>query len=127
MNKSRKHIRDRTKLAAMICIHLEIPYEEAKARTEDEIIGLAGEWDHYPHRHADGGPSAHYNLRPLFPQDHLEKTKLDAKDMAKERKVRRAVDEHKQRMLLKGMGKKPIKKRSSWPKRPFPKKERASE
>jgi hypothetical protein len=114
---TRKHIPDRTKLAAAICAFLELPHEIAKAMSEDEVLELV-EWDHWPTRHADGGKDVHWNLRPLLRHDHKWKTRQDAADMAKERTVRRAVDEHAQRMLLKSMSEPPTR-RSRWPSRPF--------
>jgi hypothetical protein len=113
----RKHVPDRTKLAAAICALIELPHEQAKAMSEGEILGLV-DWDHFPHRHADGGKAVHWNLRPMLRHDHVIKTKVDAADMAHERKVRRAVDAHTQRMLLK-TGKRKPRPRSRWPKRPF--------
>lgn len=110
-------MRDRTKIASLIIAWLELPHGIAQTLSEDEIIALV-EFDHYPCRKADGGPDAHWNLRPLLRHDHLAKTKLDAKDMAHERKVRRAVAEHADRMAAKGQGPsigKPMKYR--WPKR----------
>ena len=115
MTAKRKHIRDSTKLAAMICIWLELPQDIAEAMTESDVLALV-EWDHFPIRHADGGPDAHWNLQPLLAGDHKIKSKKDAGERAHERKVRRSVDEHRQRMLLKGMGKRQVK-RSRWPKR----------
>jgi hypothetical protein len=115
MMAKRKYIRDSTKLAAMICLRLELPHWIAKALTESEVLALV-EWDHYPQRYVDGGPDAHWNLQPLLAVDHKVKTAKDAGERAHERRVRRSVDEHRQRMLLKGMGKKPVK-RSRWPKR----------
>lgn len=121
---ARKPIRWSTRCAALTVALLELPHEIAKGMTEKAINAMI-ELDHYPIRHADGGPDAHWNLRPLFNQDHKLKTKADAADMAKERKVRRAVDEHTQRMLLKGFGKKAAARMGyRWPSRPFPKRRR---
>lgn len=97
---SRKHIPLRTQLAAALCAMLELPHDIAKTLTEDEIIGLV-QWDHHPVRHADGGPDVHHNLVPRFRQDHIEKTRRDLKDMAKERRVRRAQAHHEDEMRIK--------------------------
>jgi hypothetical protein len=124
----RAAIRERTLRAATIIAWLELPHDIAKTMSEDEIIGLV-DYDHHPIRHADGGLDVHWNLRPMLRADHKVKTKFDAADMAKERKVRRAVNEHAQRMLLKstpnphgiggaiGMW---GRMRKQWPKRKFP-------
>ena len=126
--KRRKKISDRTKLAALTCIFLELPHEKAKEMSENEVIALLGEWDHYPIRHADGGPDTHWNLRPLFSADHKVKTKADAKDMAKERKVRKAHTRHLAKMKDKDIDTSDIpeaneawfkKAKRSWPSRPF--------
>ena len=114
----RSHIPERTLRAATICALLEIPHEIAKAMTEAEVLALV-EYDHYTIRKADGGTDQHFNLRPLLRPDHKLKTRRDAADMAHERKVRRSVSEHMQRMLLKGTNRKPPQ-RSRWPKRAFP-------
>jgi 5-methylcytosine-specific restriction endonuclease McrA len=116
MVKKRGHVPLRTQLAAMICAWLDLPHEQAKAMTEEEIRGLI-DLDHWPHRKADGGQDAHWNLRPMLRPEHAAKTKRDHKDMAKERKVRRAVDQHAARLLLKttpGLASKPKRR---WPKR----------
>ena len=109
---SRKHIPLKVKLAAMILAWVknlrtcdvsgdrDIPYEQSKNMTAEQIISRV-QFDHYPVRHADGGVDEPWNLTPRLIADHRQKTKRDARDMAKERKVRRAVDEHVQRMLLK--------------------------
>jgi hypothetical protein len=121
--KMRPHIPMRTKLAALAAIYLELPHEIAKELSEDDVIAMLGEWDHYPHRYADGGGNQFWNLRPMFAADHKRKTKLDAKDMAKERKVRRAHAKHISRMTAKrGLSASP--RPSRWPKRPFPKRKK---
>lgn len=82
-----------------------------------QIISLY-QFDHHPVRVADGGTDHPSNLRPLLIAVHRVKTaKHDAPDMARERRVRRAVDAHAQRMLLKRAGK--PKPPSRWPKRSF--------
>lgn len=126
---TRKHIPLKTKLAAMILAWdrdrfavTTVSHEQSKELTADQIISRV-QFDHYPVRHADGGPDAPWNLTPRLVADHRRKSKLDAKDMAKERKVRRAVEAHKQRQLLKSKGRKPVKQ-SRWPSRPFPRRAR---
>jgi len=111
----RRYIPIKTKLAAAICELIQLPHFIAQAMTEEEVLALV-EWDHWPARYANGGESKHWNVRPLLVHDHAIKTKADARDAAHERKVIRAVDAHKQAMLLKGTRKKPVKQ-SRWPKR----------
>jgi hypothetical protein len=103
--------------AALTCEWLQIPHEIAKEMSEDDVLALV-EYDHWPLRHADGGPDLHWNLRPMLIADHKLKTKADAKDMAKERKVRRAAEDHIAHMQAKGTARRKPPKRS-WPKRPF--------
>jgi len=107
----------KTKLAATLCVLFEIPHFIAKNMSEDEVLAMF-EFDHHPIRYADGGPNVFWNLRPLLIPDHAAKTVLDAKDRAKERKVRKAVDLHKAKMQLKEIGAYVEQaKRSRWPKR----------
>jgi hypothetical protein len=127
----RKHIPLRTQLAATLCALLELPYEQAKAMTEDEVIGMV-EFDHQPHRYADGGKDSYYNLRPLLRHDHKAKTRHDASDRAKERRVRRAQAAHEDALVVKsadpGSTILSALKPPEWtrwpPARPFPKRQR---
>jgi hypothetical protein len=90
------------KLAACISIIFEIPHEHQKLMTADQVCSLV-EWDHWPIRRADGGPDRHWNARPRLIAVHRHKTaKIDAPDMARERKVRRADASHKARLIAKG-------------------------
>ena len=106
----RKAITLRTKLAAALCTLLEIPHDHAKAMHEEQILSLV-QWDHYPLRHADGGPDAHWNLRPLLIAEHDFKTfknngtgRGDATDMAHDRAMIRKQHEHGERMAAKLYG-----------------------
>lgn len=128
---ARKHIRERTLRAATIVAWLELDHDTAKEMTEAEILGLI-EYDHFI-PHAQGGPDTHWNLFPLFRQDHKIKTTKDLANMAKERKVKRANEQHKQTMQAKtevitdlvtvtlNEDGYIVKRRSRWPSRKFPK------
>jgi hypothetical protein len=107
-----------------------ISYERSKQMTAKQINALV-ELDHWPIRHADGGPDEPWNLMPRYKSEHLEKTKRDATDMAKERKVRRAVVSHAAKMLVKGVPTKAVLadaiselSKRKWPSRPFQKRRR---
>ena len=124
--RKRKHLSLEVRLAALTLAWLrrdyrkncEISHAEAKKLTARQIIGMI-EYHHWPIAHADGGPDEAWNLDPIIAIDHLNETRKQAKERAHARKVRRAVDAHAQRMLLKRPGKRPPKK-SRWPKRSFP-------
>ena len=109
----RNHISDRTKLATMVCMWLELPDDLSKAMPEAEILGLV-EWDHWPVRKADGGEDAHYNIRPLLRHDHKLKTERDAAEMAKDRRVVAAKILHLQRMVAKAAGEPRPERKPKW-------------
>jgi hypothetical protein len=84
----RKKIRDRTKLCSALLALGRIPYPDAKLMTEDQFLSL---W-HFDHnilheaQHPDG--DKYWNLTPMLIRAHREKTKLDAKIIAKSRRIR---------------------------------------
>ncbi len=97
MNR-RPYIDKDTKLAAaLLTIRREnengelvpvIPYEESKTMTAKQIIARFA-LDHYPIRHADGGPSLPWNLfwRPIA--EHDKKTReIDIPQLAKQKRIR---------------------------------------
>lgn len=94
-----------------------IPHEDAKRMSADQIISLFVR-DHDPVRHEHGGPDEPWNLTYRFIRPHRKKSGQERTEMARERDVRRTVDEHVQRMLLKQPGRKPPRK-SRWASRPM--------
>jgi len=126
----RPHIGLKTKLAAALLeidrLHLilhstprQVPYEKSKTVDDDYIIAQ-WHWDHYPHRHGDGGPSQAWNLVPIPALEHRAKTaKVDVPQMAKSKRIRAEEEAH--RVIMAGAL--PIIKR--WkrkiPSRPFSK------
>jgi hypothetical protein len=90
----RKHIPLKVQLAAELLDRRDhttgrplIPYEDSKQMTADQIISLF-QIDHYPIRHADGGPDEPWNLRWRWVGEHREKTKRDVAEMAKSKRLR---------------------------------------
>jgi hypothetical protein len=67
-----------------------IPHDHAKLMTADQIISLF-QLDHYPIRHADGGPDEPWNLEFKFIGAHREKTKRDQAEMAKSKRIRKRL------------------------------------
>jgi hypothetical protein len=125
------------KLAAMILAwdrlaKAAIPYDHSKRMTTKQINALI-QFDHDPVRHADGGTDHPSNLTPRYMLDHLEKTKADATDMARERRVRRAQAAHEDALVVKSADPgsailsalKPMEW-TRWPSRPFSKRQRRS-
>jgi len=115
----RGHISLKTKLAsALLALH-QIPHSQAQRMTADQIISLY-HFDHDPIPHAHGGPDEPWNLTPLLKAAHLEKTaEFDIPVIAKTKRISKAQEEFRQRMLLPRDQRPP--KQSRWGKRPFPK------
>lgn len=91
----------RTKLAAALLRLGDVPYEDAKLMTAEQIISLY-EWDHYPVRRADGGPDEPWNLTPRLRSAHrIKTTTVDQPELAKGKRIRRKWAEHKARMKAK--------------------------
>lgn len=124
----RAHISLKTKLAAALCTLFKIPHMEQMAMSEDQVLSLVN-WDHYPRTREScvaeaalaGGmlyhPDAHYNLMPRLIKEHREKTaKIDAPALAKHRRISKANEEFRRRLLAKDTGE-PIERKSRWGKR----------
>lgn len=78
-----------------------IPHEEAKTLTAKQIISRF-QFDHYPIREVDGGPTEPWNLDPLLTLEHRKKTaKIDLPQIAKGKRIRKAEVEHGERMAHK--------------------------
>jgi hypothetical protein len=89
----RKRITDRVRLAATLLARGEIPYDDAKKMTADQLISLY-EFDHgifYETEHEDR--DKFWNLAPLLIRTHRAKTKLDLSAIAKSKRLRRANEE----------------------------------
>lgn len=77
----RKHISLKTKLAAALKWIGEIPHDDAKQMTEDQIISLF-HWDHNQ-LFIHGGPDKFWNLTPILILSHRKKTAKDKAIIAK--------------------------------------------
>jgi hypothetical protein len=127
---TRKHLRLKTKLAAALLTLGDVKHEHAKLMTEDQICSLY-QFDHWPVRHADGGTDHPSNLTPRLIKPHREKSKHDASDRTKERRVRRAQAAHDDALMVKSADPgsvilsalKPMQW-TRWSSRPFPKRQR---
>jgi hypothetical protein len=89
----RNRISDRTKLAATLLARGDIPYDHAKLMTEDQIISLY-QFDHnilYETQHEDR--DKFWNIAPLLIRTHRAKTKLDLREIAKSKRLRKANEE----------------------------------
>jgi hypothetical protein len=84
----RKHISLKTKLAACLLAVGDIPYEDAKHMTAEQILRLY-QFDHYPVLHAHGGPDEPWNLRPMLRGPHKEKSRKDCGIAAKVKRLQR--------------------------------------
>jgi hypothetical protein len=128
MSRHRPPIRLRVKCAAALLAlkgddgHPLIPWEHAQAMTAHQIISLF-QFDHYPIRAEAGGPALPWNLVPRLIRAHRRKTaKVDQPEVAKIRRIAKAEQEFRARMLAKANGE--PRKPSRWPRRKFPKQSR---
>lgn len=81
-------------LAATLLALGHVGYEHAKQMTAAQIISLY-QFDHYPIRYEDGGPTAPWNLVPRLIAAHRRKTAtVDRPQSAKGKRVRRSLTEH---------------------------------
>lgn len=94
-----------------------IPHEQARKMTADQVISLF-HFDHWPIRHADGGPAAPWNLEPRPILEHRRKSaKIDAPQMAKSRRLAGARTEDAPQKPPKPKTVIPGSKASPWRKR----------
>lgn len=121
---TRRHLSVKTKLAAALLQVRDaqgdpfISWEHAKAMSADQIISLF-HFDHYPLRHEAGGPDEPWNLVPTLIAEHRRKTaKIDVPEIAKIKRVTKAEEEFRRRVLAKVMGGDFPK---TWGKRKWPK------
>jgi hypothetical protein len=96
----RKHISWKTKCAAAVLAFNQlnhgkhqddpyfVPYRDAKQMTEDQFLSLF-HFDHNMlHSYGSEDRDSYYNLTPMMIRAHREKTKQDAKIIAKSRRIR---------------------------------------
>jgi hypothetical protein len=86
----RKHISWKTRCAAALLSTFQCRnmYDDAKQMTEDQFLSLF-HWDHnilYETGHEDR--DQFWNLTPMLIKKHREKTKQDARVIAKSRRIR---------------------------------------
>lgn len=105
------------KLAAALLQLGHVPYEDAKQMTAAQINSLY-QFDHYPVRYENDGPTAPWNLVPRLIKAHREKTsKVDRPAGAKAVRIDRGNLGHRLNMLAKAADE--PRRRSRIPSRPF--------
>jgi hypothetical protein len=91
----------KTKCAAALLALGDIPHEDAKKMTSDQIISLY-HYDHHPRRKAEGGDDHPSNFTPRLIADHRRKTaEFDLPEIAKNKRVRAKYERHLERMRAK--------------------------
>jgi hypothetical protein len=103
-----------TQLAAALLALGDIPYDDAKQMTSEQIVSLY-EFDHFPIPRAEGGPDEPWNIVPLLRATHRAKTVLDVARIAKNKRIAARHQAHAARMRDKAAGVEPPPSR--WPKR----------
>jgi hypothetical protein len=90
----RKHISWKTKCASTLiapcrnCGYVLFDYDDAKLMTEDQLLSLL-HWDHnILHETGHKDRDKYWNLTPKLIKEHREKTKQDAKVVAKGKRIR---------------------------------------
>lgn len=84
----RKHISLKTRCASLIIQCGLIPYDDAKLMTDDQIISLTVVDHNILHETGHPDRDRAYNLTHMLIQAHRKKTKLDAKVVAKGKRIR---------------------------------------
>lgn len=92
---ARKHISHKTARAALIVQCGLVPYVDAKKMTEDQIISLFHLDHNILHETGHEDRDKFWNLTHTFIKAHREKTKQDAKIIAKGRRIRERIQEQK--------------------------------
>ena len=133
MTRARSYISFKTKLVAALCQmrhevdgkwELILTHAEAKALSEDQILSLF-HWEHGVVPHAEGGEDVHYNLEPMLIAPHRKKTAtVDVPGIAKRKRVAKAHEEFRQRLLTPRDERPP--KQSRWGSRPFQKRRKTT-
>ena len=99
-----------------------ISLADAQKMTADQIISLF-QFDHWPIRFSDGGPSEPWNLEPRPIIEHRRKTaKRDAPEMKKYRRISARLAQYAPVDVTGDLADTPAHKshKRAWPKRPFP-------
>lgn len=120
MARKRDHISTETLLAAALLALGVVPYDDAKAMGETNLLSLF----HFDHniRHAEDGTDEFWNLTPMLIPAHRKKTaEIDVPSIAKTKRL--ATARAALTMLLETGEKPPLPKRRSRKiaSRPFPK------
>ena len=117
----RKKISDKTKLAAALLTLGDVPYEDAKQMTADQIVSLY-QFDHFPILHGIEAIDEPWNLVPRLIIPHRKKSGIDKGIIAK---VGRIARKHARITKLQTAPtqepSKPERRRKKIPSRPFPK------
>ena len=118
MGRKRKEPSLKDKLAAALRELFKIPYDHAKLMTVADLISLV-EFHHIVY-HTDTQDDNHYNLEPMLINAHRERTaEIDIPQIAKTRRISKAQEEFRRRMLTPRADRPP--KQSRWPSRKFQK------
>lgn len=129
MAKRRGYIPKDELTAAALRIAFDIPWEHARALTAEQIISLVV-WDHGIYKTWEENPGEfdkHWNLTPRLIKANREKTKTDIKIIAKSRRISKAHEEFRARLLaLSGLANENplyarLRAKKKIPSRPLPK------
>lgn len=96
---NRKSISWKTHYAAALLALRQVPYEDAKRMTEDQMISLYHLDHNILHSTEDPNRDLFWNLTPMLIGAHREKTKKDAKIIAKSRRVRKKLDKKSEEIM----------------------------
>lgn len=87
----RAHIGWKTHYAAALLALRQVPYDDAKRMTEDQIISLYHLDHNILHETEDPNRDLFWNLTPMFIGAHRVKTKKDIAIVAKSRRIRKRL------------------------------------
>lgn len=110
----RKHISLKTKLAAALLALGDIPYDDAKQMTADQIVSLY-QFDHGI-LHAIDPIDEPWNLTPRLIAPHRAKSRRDMSAVAKVRRLEPDAIEFRRKVLARPCGQK-RQPTGKWPKR----------
>jgi hypothetical protein len=108
----RKHINLKTKLASALLALGDIPYEDSKLMSAEQIISLY-QFDHGI-LHSTEPIDEPWNLTPRLIMAHREKSKKDTGKAAKTKRIDKKWTEFTSKVLAKPQS---IEKQYKWPKR----------
>lgn len=112
----RKRLSLKTQLASALRELFQIPYDDAKQMTADQIISLV-QFDHGI-LHAVRPIDEHWNITPRLIQEHRRKSTKDTGTVAKVRRLTASQEEFRRRVLARECGEKRAPKQTI-PSRPF--------